>query len=344
MKALLDHHHAGLFESLLLLFEDRLGYECWTPVGYEWWNAGIWRHGEEHFGRELADQYLSTDDAGWSRWQGGDTPGTFERIDREYPDRTYRGITLEAARSMDWDVIIATVPDNQQGFARFAREVGAQYVYQVGNTNQQIDWSLDPLALVSAESPILGRGVRYHQEMDASYTWHPPAEADRYRIGSFVNLMPRIECWPLLLDAWGALPRREFTFRIHGAQCPDGIVQPTSAIAQAMAGFGWGWHDKITGDGFGHVIWGWAAVGRPLIGHASHYVGKLGEVLWRDLETCIDLDRHSIPDAARLIRDISADPGRHASMCDAMRRTFEAHYDPERDAWAIKILLARGAA
>lgn len=340
VRVLADRHHAGLYHSLELL-GDRLGWDLWTPVGEEWFSEGYWSFGRKHFGRELADQYLAIGDAAWSRWQGAD--GTYQRVDREYPDREIKGITLEAAKSMTWDIVMATVQENQEGFARFAREVGAQYAYQVGNTNQQIDWSLDPSALVSAESPIVGRGVRYHQEMDASYRWHPPSEADRYRVGSFVNLMPRIECWPLMFQAWQAL-QPAFTFSIHGHGCPDGIVHPTTAVAQAMAGFGWGWMDKITGDGFGHVIWGWAAVGRPIIGHASHYRGKLGEVLWRDGETCIDLDKHSITETAQLIRDISADPDRHAAMCDQIRRAFEAHYDPERDARAIGELLARGAA
>ena len=342
VNVLCDRHHAGLYHSLELL-GDRLGWDLWTPVGEEWFAQEYWSFGREHFGRELVDQFLVIGDAAWQRWMPATSEGAWARIDREYPDREIKGVTLDAARMMDWDIVMATVQDNQEGFARFAREIGAQYAYQVGNTNQQIDWSLDPSALISAESPIVGRGIRYHQEMDACYRWHPPAEADRHRIGSFVNLMPRIECWPLMFEAWQAL-RPEFSFAIHGHGCPDGVVHPTTAVAETMAGCGWGYHDKVTGDGFGHVIWGWAAIGRPLIGHASHYRGKLGEVLWRDLGTCIDLDQHTVPEAAQLIRDISADPDRHAQMCDAMRRTFEAHYDPERDARAIRTLLARGAA
>jgi hypothetical protein len=237
---------------------------------------------------------------------------------------------------MPWDYVMATVQDNQQGFARFAREVGAQYLYQVGNTGQQVDWSLDPIALVSSEVPILGRGVRYHQEMHPAYGWRGPAE-DRRTIRSFVQYFPRIECFGLSQQMWRNLV--DFDWYLHGAGCPDGLVNPTTAVADTMYASGWGYHCKVTGDGYGHVLWGWAAMGRPLIGHAGHYKGKLGEVLWRDLETCIDLDKHEPAEAARLIADISSDRDLHAGMCEAMRDTFAAYYDPEQDARNIARLL-----
>jgi hypothetical protein len=124
---------------------------------------------------------------------------------------------------------------------------------------------------------------------------------------------------------------------LHGAGMPDGIVAPTTAVADAMADAAWGYHDKVTGDGFGHVLWGWAAIGRPLIGHAGHYRGKLGGVLWRDGETCIDLDKHSLAEAADIIRGTSR--AQHLQMCWAMRDLFETYYDPERDAQDIARLL-----
>lgn len=341
MRVLIDRHHAGLFYSLQLL-GDRLGWDIYTPVGREWWDAGYWRFGQVYGDERLVDQYLSVDGGAWSGWRkvSGDIYWT---QDRDYPERWIHGLPLEQAQrpgyntsvgKPEWDLVIATVQENQEGFARFAREQGARYLYQVGNTRQQVDWALDPLVLASSEV-ALAHGVRYHQEMHPAF--HDVEPTDRYRISSFVNLMPRIDCWPLLYETAKLLP--EFTFRIHGAGCPDGLVTPTTAVAEAMAASGWGWQDKVTGDGFGHVLWGWAAIGRPIVGHASHYKGQLGAVLWTD-ETAIDLDRYSSAEAAALIRAISADPERHTAMCRAMRAVFEAHYDPDRDAQAIREYLA----
>jgi hypothetical protein len=157
-------------------------------------------------------------------------------------------------------------------------------------------------------------------------------------IKNFVNYATHnVGCWAQMPTLWGLLS--DLSWVLHGAGMPDGSLQPQTAVAASMADAGWGLHCKPTGDGFGHVLWGWAAIGRPLIGHASHYAGKLGEVLWRDMETCIDLDRHDIEEAAALVREISDDPERHREMCRAMRDTFEAFYDPEADARNIARLL-----
>lgn len=346
----MDRHHAGLFYSIQRL-ADRLGWEVFTPAGMEWWHEGYWRFGEVYGDTRLADQYLDTSVEAWSNWDQSiaghiidtDEHGiptlemrtTWVTEDRDYPGIRIDGVELTEAREMTWDYVMPTVQENQRGFHRFAVEHDATYLYQVGNTGQQVDWSLDPIALVSSEVPILGRGVRYHQEMHPAYDWRPPTE--RKVIRSFVNLFPKIECFPLAMEVWSKTP--DFRWYLNGALCPDDFMYPTTAVADAMAGSGWGYHDKVTGDGFGHVLWGWAAIGRPLIGHASHYAGKLGGVLWRDLVTCIDLDQHSTEEAAVLIRAISEDEERHRAMCSAMRATFEAHYDPERDAQAIARLL-----
>jgi len=213
------------------------------------------------------------------------------------------------------------VQDNQAGFAQFARETGAQYLLQVGNTGQYVDWSLDPLALMSSEVPTGGRFVRMHQpfDHDGIFRYRPPEPSKR--IASFLNNMPFIECWPVLERYREVLP--DFSWAVHGIAGPDGILQPVQAIADAMAACAFVWHDKAHGDGFGHVIHNAAAVGRPLIGHASHYWGMVPHHLWRDGETCIDLDQRSFEENVALIRAIAADPERHRAMCEAIRREFE---------------------
>lgn len=321
MNVLADRHHAGLYRSLQLL-ADRLGWTLHTPVGHGWWDQRIWNFGRSSWGDDrLAQQFLTYG----SEW-----------TDPEFPDVPIRGVTLAEAQRLPWDLIIATAEDNQWGFADFAKGVGARFVMQVGNTRQTVDWSLDPLAIVSSEVPVEGRGVRYHQEMDPVYQWHDPAEADRWSIRSFVNLMPRIECGPLMADVQGLTP--DFRWGVHGIDCPNGVVKPSSDLAALMAVSGFGWHDKITGDGFGHVLHGWAAVGRPIIGHGSHYAGQMGEAFWQDGRTCIDLDKHPLTEAVQLVRAIADDPEWHASMCRAIRAEFD-RIDHDAEAEAIRALL-----
>lgn len=297
MNVLLDRHHAGLYHSMQLLGE-RMGWTIYTPTGQAWWDEGYWSFGRWTWPDDrLAQQYLHA---------------TGE--DNEFPGWPIHYVSLESAREMRWDLVVATLQDNQDGFSRFAREQGARYVYQVGNTGQQVNWGLDPLVLMSSEMPMLGRGVYYHQPMDPIEFAEP---TDTRSAASFVNCMTSMgRCWDLLTEAKARIP-----VAVHGIDGPDGIVKPLTASLDIMSRVGWGWHDKAHGDGFGHVIHGWAAVGRPLIGHASHYRGKMAEGLWVDGETCIDLDRHSIGEAVDIVLSIT--PERHREMCLAIRAKFD---------------------
>jgi hypothetical protein len=112
-----------------------------------------------------------------------------------------------------------------------------------------------------------------------------------------------------------------------------------SKVAERLAATGWVWHDKRIGDGYGHVIHNAAAMGRPLIGHASHYKGLAGEPLWRDLDTCIDLDRHQPADVLRLMRAIKADRDWYREITCRTRATFESLVDFDAEAERIRTIL-----
>ena len=341
MNILCDRHQADLFRAMQRMFEDRLGFRVWTPMGHEWWDDGVWRFGECFGDDRLAQQYIIPRD-------GVHTPtgqGQWVTFDTAHPYTPIRCISLDAARSLgDWAFVVATVQENQPGFARFAQEQGARFVVQVGNTGQHIDWDLNPLVISSSEMPLTGRGVVAHQEFDSgpsgAFSFADPEIADRRRVRNFVNLIDRIpQSWDDFLHAERELSPDGFHFYAHGHEGRDKVIQPSSKIADLMAGSGWGWHVKPVGDGFGHVLHGWAAVGRPLVGRSEYYVGKLGEPLWEDLVTCVDLSVHPIDEAIRLVREISADAERHAGMCRAIRARFDSLVDYDRDERRVRELL-----
>jgi hypothetical protein len=335
-RLVVDRHHSGLFRSMQLLGQ-RLGIAVYAPVGQEWWDEGIWNFGRYTYGDDrLARQFLYLNDA-WQRpWDGSNV---WESIDSEFPDAPVMGVPLDIVRSTadEWAFVVASVPDNEDGFARLAREIGAQLVVQVGNTGQYTNWGNDPLALVSSEMPILGRGIRYHQEME------PVAFApviDHRRVGSFVNCMSSMgRCWDLLAE-YDRLA--DWAVDVYGIDGNAGIVKPYSELVGLMATYGWGWHDKAQGDGFGHVIHSWAAVGRPLIGHASHYRGRMAEPFWQDGVTCLDLDRHSVAEVVDIVRTMHPDD--HERMCRAIRAEFDRAVDYDAEAAAIADFLGVGQA
>lgn len=299
-NVLADRHHSGLYHSFQLM-GARFGWKLYAPAGMDWWDADYWAFGRSTYADDrLARQFLV--DIG---------------TDGEFPDWPISSVTLEQARTMDWAYVIATVPDNEQGFHRFAQETGAQYVVQIGNTGQYIDWSLDPIVLNSSEMPMVGRGVRYHQPMDP-VPFADPEGAFRYGrpIASFVN------CMPSMGSCWDAMQRFDRHVDVYGIDGPRGIIKPYSEMVATMATYAWAWHDKAQGDGFGHVLHTWAAVGRPLIGHASHYEDKIGAHFWRDMETCIDLDRHRVEHLQALLESIT--PEKHREMCLAIRAEFDS--------------------
>jgi hypothetical protein len=131
----------------------------------------------------------------------------------------------------------------------------------------------------------------------------------------------------------------DYHFSVHGHDGEDGVVHPTSAIADHMEWAGWAWHDKPQGDGFGHVIHYWASIGRPLIGHASYYAGLMPSMFWEDGVTCLDLDARSLADTAQLVREISSDPDRHREMCRAIRERVDTLVDFDSEAAAVAALL-----
>lgn len=318
MKALVDRHHSDLFYGLQRLFEDRLGTIVYTPVGHDWWDAGYWQFGRDWGDDRLARQFLNVD--GWDK----KSCACYVTWDRHHPSRPIEGVTLDVARMWDWDIVMATVQDNQTGFRRFADEHGAKYAVWVGNVNQAVDRSLSPIVL------------DFPQEFDHTTTFRFREPVRQDRVTSFVNLLPLIpEAWAGFDGLRARLP--EHDFRSFGHDCPDGFRDPAAAVADEMASTGWAYHDKVTGDGFGHVIHNWAAVGRPLIGHGHYYAGQRAEVFWQDGVTCIDLDKHDLDEAARLIRETN--PERHAEMCRAIRGALEATYDPAAVADQVRRLL-----
>ena len=346
LRILVDRHHADLLYALQRLFEDRLGFDLYIPVGHEWWDEGIWQFGAVFGDDRLAQQYLVTND---SYHEVG--PGTYVWRDPAHPHRPVNCLTLDAFRALgDFDFVLASVQENAPGFLRLAYEVGAQLLYHVGNTGQFIDWAWDALVISTSEMPYPeGRGVTIHQEIDSgpgdTFDFWPLESGHVVR--NFVNAFDRLPGYNLFLDAEERMRDLDvWEFTVHGHDGRDGDIQPISAVAKLMRTAGFGWHDKPVGDGFGHVIHAWAAIGRPLIGHASYYTGeghsrppKMAAPFWRDGETCIDLDRHGPEETVALMLEIASDRARHEAMGRALRATFDSLVDYRAEAEAVARLL-----
>jgi len=342
MKFMADYHHSDLFESYQLLFGDRFGWDIYAPYGMDWFDAWYWSFERAQHGDAVARQYLE------GIWVNVVDKGPHvEAPDKTHPGRILKGVSLAQARAMDWDVVIASVPDNDPGFHRFAREHGAKFGVQMGNAGQFSDWDRADFGLVSTTTniPPPKPHVIYHQEFslkDFRFEY-PPAE--KKSVASFVqcfaeNPIPYAEFLELarrapdldwkVYGAYGTHPEDEFA-------CGN---QPTTPqVAAAMRRTRIAWHSKSWSDGYGHVIHNLFAVGKPIFGRASYYANKLAGPLWQEGITSFDVDRYTIDELLRVLRRLRDDDDFHYQMSVASSLRFREVVNFDEDAEKIKKLM-----
>jgi len=358
LRILIDVHHHALLESLHMLFADRFGAEVWCPWGMDWFESGVWQHEMKHHGDAVARQYL---EGIWAeaREVGDDfMRGTITQRDRRHPGRVWHGTSYLAAKNDMWDLVISSLPDNDEGFAALAKATGARFGVQVGNNLQFSRWDLAEFILASSTLDGFGPEwagkrfefhgvptVMYHQEfsLDTFRYEYPPAE--RRTVASFVNCFPEAPSYPDFL-AFARVHLDEFDFKVYGA-CgqpgPDeftaGDISLVPEVAERMRAARVGVQQKHWSDGYGHVIHNWGAVGRPIIGYPRYYADKLASPLWVEGVTSWDVEGRSYDERAAILRRLRDDDDFHRRACETMRARFDQWVDFDHDADEVALLL-----
>ena len=353
MKVLADFHHHDLWESLELLCA-RLGWTLYRPIGMSWYDEGYWNFERQWHGDYVARQYLEP------------LPSDTDiRADKSHPGRVHKLLTLQEARDLHPDIVIASVAHNHEGFARFAAEVGATFGLHLGNVRfSPIDmtedrWDLAAFGIVTSimPAPITKPHVVVHQEFSLhdfrhtspihfkyedeasgemrSFDGPATREGVRTVVSSFVNCFPENpQGYHTFREVAGLAP--EIDWRIYGSygQLPRDEYAAEDLgrcvdVGDRMRASDIAWHTKQWSDGFGHVIHNWFAVGRPVIGYESYYHNQLAGPLWQEGVTSHDITGRSADDIRRLIR--SLDPETRARMGDAAAARFReiVNFDEE---------------
>lgn len=347
MKILADYHHSDLFESYQLTFGDRFGWEVYAPYSMDWYDEWYWSFERAYHGDAVARQYLE------GVWVGVEDKGDyFERPDATHPGRTVKGMTLEQARNTKWDIVIASVPENDAGFSRLAKETGGHFGVQMGNAGQFSDWDRAEFGLVSTNT--IGTPpkpyVTYHQEFrldDFRHDW-PPEEPNS--IGSFLQCFAENKGMERgqFYDQWERIAAAypEFDWKVYGSygtaqedQWACGNLGSTPAVAAAMRRTGIFWHAKYWSDGYGHVIHNEFAVGRPIFAYHSYYADKLAGHLMVPGETFVNLDALSDEAIVEHLRGFIQDPERARRMGDAAAARFREVVNFDEDAEKVRNLL-----
>ena len=330
MKMLVDFHHGSLLRSLIMLFEERLGYEVYRPIGMDWYNEGFWnvypaeRTAAQflHIGSQPMDDTAplnepSSAQAGvyWFRDPGSVT--------------TNRACTLEFFKDNDFDLVLSSIPEHTELFKSLIRKYQpeAKHIQQMGNQNWPFEEDANVLASVKpVRNPA--NTVFYHQEFDTDVFCPTPPMPTR-QVSSFTNCMKAdYPSWLNFVDLEEQLPDHEF--RSYGGQCRDGNLIGATAMAHTIQESSTVIHLKTGGDGFGHSIYNAFAVGRPVVLRCSHIKGTLAEELLA-AGAYLDLDTHTSWDAAAWIADMCAEPDRlvEASSLASERFVTCVNYDAE---------------
>lgn len=364
-----DFHHAGLLQSLILLFEKRLGGKVYRPIGMEWAEKGYWKI-YDHPATQA--QYLGIGSAtpdgtpplndvekmvGNGRGDGNNFVYFCHDIDSGF---TNKAITLEGFMSMKIDIVIASLPQHIEPFRRLceAHPNQPRLVYQIGN-----QWNIpeglivkNVMASAKIEAPVNVNFISYHQEFDRQI-FHPYSEIQPETIHvndevdlsvtpaaiitSFVNCFNIADYmrhdWQLYEDVERLMPR--WGFRCLGGQCRDGAAHGNKQVADRMRESRFIWHTKPGGDGYGHIIYNAAAVARPLIVKKEYYTGKLGAELMVDGETCITIDGLSAQDVVEKILHYN-DDDLYATLCRNTYENFKHVVDFDREEQEIRTFLA----
>lgn len=354
-----DFHHASLLNSLIMLFEGRLGGNLYRPIGMEWAEQGFWKI-YDHPATQL--QYLGIN---------GATPDGTRPLNEvvgkdalEPPRRgkylcqdidsgqTNKAITLDAFMEMKVDIVIASIPQHIEPFKRLCElhPNKPKLIYQVGNAWEYSGDVKNVMASAKISVPQGVNYIEYHQEFDTAIfnpfdSRYGDAEVlkkpEGNTIRSFVNCFSLdgmfAEDWRLFQEVEQIL--HDWEFECLGGQCRDGAAHGSKEVASKMSKSKFIWHTKRGGDGYGHVLFNSAAVGRPLITKKSYYIGKLGEKLMIDMETCINIDNLSPGQIADKINWFS-EPDIYRQMCANVYTNFKKYVDFDQEEQKLRKFLS----
>ncbi len=318
MKVLCEYHHTDLWQSLILLFEARLGWELYKPISEEWATEGYWTIAQV-YGNDPATikQYLTTEvaeDMGdhWRQW--------------DMPHQVYhKFVTLEQFSDMKFDLVISSIAEHDETFERLIKErmPNAKHISHMGNPDQKTELP-NVLSTTGFVQETAKNYVIVHQEFSLE-TYQPRYNLSDNNIRSFIHTMPE----PERFEAYkSGLP--EFNFESYGSGNLDGTPNTPGDIARLMNSSKFGYHVKPAGDGMGFVIHHWAAVGVPILTVIDHYKGFTAEPLLEDKVTCIDLGVRTVEENIALIQEMSQ-LDNYANMCYNVRSRFKevVNFDAE---------------
>ena len=204
MKIFACFHHDGLYRSLQLLFEKRLGWELFRPIGEEWFKEGYWLIAKPYNDDPgTIIQFLGIRDGGYVPFDGTRPLNEIKRSGEGYflvraPGRDHKAVTLEQFKNIEFDIILASYLPHYHTFTELRNKYQpqAKVICQAGNNwLLAANWN-EIRNLMAACAPVpVPKGVNtvfYHEEFDTDI-YKPSAQKPTKTISSFVNTLGQAE-------------------------------------------------------------------------------------------------------------------------------------------------------
>lgn len=354
-KVLADFHHGDLYESLRILFTERLGWDLYRPIGMDWYHEGFWNV-YPHI--DTAKQYLSLElgvepkdirgkpitlDHGTNAWLNRNLEkidsGIYLIFDRNHGGKIHKAVDFTKAREMNFDFIISSIPDHFKRFELFRTRYcpKAKHIFQMGNTGWTLPNGVKNLLNSTSYNPPAGvNHVRYHQEFslkEFSYSGTSGSLGPRslcnlmhWQSGHFPQLFEQLK---QQLSGMGWIVKNFGAGNEHGA---------VDDVADILKRFSFVWHVKRGGDGYGYNIHNSFACGRPMVVSGKQTRGQLASCLFEEGVTTVDVDDKPIEKVANHLDIMARNYEAHTL---AVYLKFKSHVDFDAEAKEIVAFLER---
>ena len=315
MKILCDYHHGELYNSILRLFEDRLGADVYRPTGREWHDENYWhivRGNEGVIDQYLSDRFLSKDNqTGVYLYDGGaHNVKYYNEILNVYNRHPHKCITLPAAREMKWDIIISTLYGHFDPMEDFRIKYcpGAKHILQMGNNVfDRPTRVMNVMNSTGIDHSTVPNYIQYFQEFDTTHLNPSMPMNDGKFIATFLinNIGHKGEDYRKLQEF---LP--DWICKEYGWLNKDGDIHGFYDQCDRMREMGFMWHVKMNGDGYGYNLHRALYAGKPVIlnlssVYQSHRLTNIG--FFEDGKTIINFDGKTLQEIAKSILHIHSD-------------------------------------
>jgi len=326
MKILVDYiGHADLAYSMYALFEKRLGFEIYRPLGGpEWEGEGV------HTSTlpDVAGDQVEIDG--------------LQCIPMPTHGYTQKCVTLEQFKDMHFDALLTTSWMNEEPFNKLVKKYkpNAKLIRQIANIHE-VPKVCKNILLSTCEPMKPGiNWIKYLPEHLDKYNYVPSVSSN-LSIKSFFNYMKNYKVEEEMWRKYeAALP--EFEFKMHGGDGEHGSI-PQEELEVVMRDATLIWHVKPHG-GCGYTARQALACGKPLIVRKDycrmHRTLAMNYLV--DGANCIDISPsfRSFEDSVKLIREWS-NPETYLERTKQVIAETMKHNNFEEEAIKIKEWLTR---